>query len=70
MPRAKMMLMKKLKAVLLGLLALTIMCGCSETKTSLQYEYADVHPVVGRQGLLKESKTETRISLKGVNVPG
>ena len=49
MPRAKMMLMKKLKAVLLGLLALTIMCGCSETKTSLQYEYADVHPVVGRQ---------------------
>ena len=35
----------------------------------LQYEYADVHPVVGRQTGSFE-RTETRISLKGVNVPG
>ena len=49
------MFMKKLKAVLLSILALIIMCGCSETKTPLQYVLADVHPVVGRQGVCVEN---------------
>ena len=47
--------MRKASIVLLSLIALTALFGCSEAKTAPHYELTDVHPVAGRQGVCTEA---------------
>ncbi len=49
--------MRKRTVMLLSLIMLIILCGCSETKAGVHYDLADVHPVAGRQGICAEGGT-------------
>ncbi|MBR0400736.1 MAG: hypothetical protein IJH95_08005 [Mogibacterium sp.] len=46
--------MRKGTVLSIGVIMLIILCGCSDTKTAVRYEPADVHQVTGRQGVCTE----------------
>lgn len=46
--------LKKGVPALLGLISLILLCGCGGTKAAFRYEPAEIHSVVGRQGVCTE----------------
>ncbi len=49
--------MGKRTVIVLNLVMLLVLCGCAGTKSSANYELAEIHPVVGRQGVCTEGRT-------------
>ena len=46
--------MRKRTVMLLGFILLLVLCGCSGSESAVRYELAEVHPVMGRQGVCAE----------------